>query len=136
MNDEENGYSGWSVLELMGHRRLVGFVTETKLAGAPVLRIDVPRPEDPLDAGVEVTQFYAPSALYCLTPATEDAVRAELKRQAEYRRPAGVLTVRAGRYGDDEEYGDYDVEHIDREPDGDDDEVREDGIEPIAAVPF
>lgn len=133
--NEEQAYSGWSVLELMGHRRLVGFVTETKLAGAPVLRIDVPpRPDASLDEEGLGTQFYSPTALYCLTPATEEAVRAELKRQADYRRPAGVLTVRAGRYGDDEEYGDFDAEHIEREPD--DDEESEDGIEPIAAVPF
>ncbi len=75
MADER--FEGWAILELMGHRRLGGFVTETELAGHGVLRLDVPRPlpwlegEGPWAA----TQFYAPSALYCLTPTSEEAAR-------------------------------------------------------------
>ena len=34
-------YKGWTVLELLGHRRLHGLVQETTLAGAGMLRIDV-----------------------------------------------------------------------------------------------
>jgi hypothetical protein len=73
----EDHFEGWAILELMGHRRLGGYVTETELAGQGVLRLDVPRPlpwqhgEGPWVA----TQFYSPSALYCLTPTSEDAAR-------------------------------------------------------------
>ena len=68
---------GWSILELMGHRRLGGYVREVELAGAPMLRLDVPVGEATLEeADIGATQFYSPSALYCLTPTTEEMARA------------------------------------------------------------
>lgn len=33
---------GWAIVEVMGHRRYVGEIEETTLAGAPVLRVYVP----------------------------------------------------------------------------------------------
>jgi hypothetical protein len=38
-------YEGWAIVELMGHRRLAGWVQEVELAGAPMLRLDVPEHE-------------------------------------------------------------------------------------------
>lgn len=70
MSDDK--FEGWAILELMGHRRLGGFVTETEMAGAGVLRIDVPGEGDEVYA----TQFYSPGSMYCLTPTTEEAARA------------------------------------------------------------
>jgi len=35
-------FEGWAVLELMGHRKLGGFVQEATIAGGAFLRIDVP----------------------------------------------------------------------------------------------
>jgi hypothetical protein len=63
-------FEGWAILELMGHRRLGGYVSEAIIGGVSMLRIDVPG-----DDGTKATQFYAPSALYCLTPTTEDTAR-------------------------------------------------------------
>lgn len=62
-------FAGWVILELMGHRRLAGHVTEVEFAGGKFLRIDVPT--DP-----PATQLYNPSAVYCLTPASEETARA------------------------------------------------------------
>lgn len=80
MTDTETKFAGWAILELMGHRRLAGYVTETELAGSGVLRLDVPAPEVVEGASASPsdwssTQFYAPSALYCLTPVTEATAR-------------------------------------------------------------
>src|SRR5262245_4954119 len=36
-------FEGWAVLELMGHRRLGGYLREVSIAGAGMLRIDIPR---------------------------------------------------------------------------------------------
>lgn len=58
------------MLELMGHRKLGGYVREQNVAGAGFLRIDVPGEE-----GNVATQFYAPAAVYCLTPVTEEVAR-------------------------------------------------------------
>ena len=67
---EKPPFEGWAILELMGHRRLGGYVSEATVAGAGFLRIDVPGEDGPT-----ATQFYSPSSVYCLTPVTEDMAR-------------------------------------------------------------
>lgn len=73
------GFEGWAIVELMGHRKLAGNVTEVTIAGAAMLRLDVP--SDP-----PVTQFYGGSAIYCITPTTEELAR----RIAANSRPTPV----------------------------------------------
>ena len=88
-------FQGWAILELMGHRRLAGWVTETELAGQGVLRLDVPRTtaEDAVEGappdGEEPwlgTQYYSPAALYCMTPCDEASARAV----ARYAQPTPI----------------------------------------------
>lgn len=114
MSDHTTGadapFEGWAVLELMGHRRLVGYVRETTLAGAGVLRIDVLNTVGGGSAE-PATQFYPPSALYCLTPCTEEAARRCVERPAGFHMavlPFGLST------SDDED----DDEVIEPEDDG------------------
>lgn len=72
----EGTFEGWAILELMGHRRLAGYVREVELAGGGVLRIDIPKPE----GDGATTQFYSPAALYCLTPCSEEIARGFAER--------------------------------------------------------
>jgi hypothetical protein len=65
-------FDEWAVLELMGHRKLAGRVTEATLAGGAFVRLDVFTDGDKAQA----TQFYAPGAVYCITPTTEANARA------------------------------------------------------------
>lgn len=67
MSDRED-FEGWVVLELMGHRRLAGFLTEQTIAGSGFLRIDIP-------SNPPVTQLYSPQSVYCVTPTTEAVAR-------------------------------------------------------------
>lgn len=72
----EPAFSEWCILELMGHRRLAGLVTEQQVAGKGFLRLDVPAgTADQLDLGWAATQFYSPDSVYCLTPVAEDVAR-------------------------------------------------------------
>jgi hypothetical protein len=67
--ETEEGIDGWAILELMGHRRLGGRVSEASIAGGAFIRIDVPHPNE---AGIfTASQFYSPSAVYAITPTTE-----------------------------------------------------------------
>lgn len=84
MNDSGDAFEGWAILELMGHRRLAGYVREQEIAGAGMLRLDIHGTETG-DVAV-ATQFYSPAALYCLTPTTEDIAR----KLGERLRPAPV----------------------------------------------
>lgn len=72
---------GWAILELMGHRRLAGYVSEQEIAGSSFLRLDIPAAggDEP-----EATQYYSPAAVYCITPASEEFARAV----ARYSNPA------------------------------------------------
>lgn len=81
MGDEKKteAWEGYAILELMGHRRLGGFLSEQVIAGATMLRIDVPAS---CGEGVAATQFYSPSAVYCITPCGEDEARA-VARQSQ-----------------------------------------------------
>lgn len=71
---EADKYEGWSILELMGHRRLPGYVKVVQLGGTPMFQIDIPTDPKP------VTQFYSGASIYCLTPTTEDIARALAKK--------------------------------------------------------
>lgn len=74
--DEKASYEGWAILELMGHRRLAGYLSEQAIGGASFVRIDVPGEGDTKVA----TQFYSGAAVYCITPTTEEVARAVAKR--------------------------------------------------------
>jgi len=64
-------FEEWAVLELMGHRRLAGKVTDAVIGGGAFLRIDIPGKN-----GQQTTQYYSPGSVYCITPTTEEIARA------------------------------------------------------------
>ena len=84
-----DNYAEWTILELMGHRRLAGYVQEATIAGGAFLRIDVYgaesesggmvaggiyEPGEPPDEPI-ATQFVSPSSVYAMTPTTEEVCR-------------------------------------------------------------
>ena len=70
-------FEEWAILELMGHRKLAGKVSEATIGGAAFIRIDVPG---------AASQFYSPAAVYCITPTTEELAM----RIAQNHAPAPV----------------------------------------------
>ena len=90
-------FEEWAILELMGHRRLAGRVSEETIGGAAFIRIDVPD---------GATQFYAPGAVYCITPTTEALARqfAKGNRPQPVSRYELLAPVRAGHPAEDLEY--------------------------------
>jgi hypothetical protein len=54
----------WAMVELMGHQKIAGRVTEKTIAGASFLQVDVPDEQ----GATQYTRFYAPGAVYCLNP--------------------------------------------------------------------
>jgi hypothetical protein len=83
---EHAEYEGWAILELLGHRRLAGYVTVVELAGQPMFRLDVPGQVYAGEETGQATQFVGPGSLYALTPTTEEMARAVAARN----RPAPV----------------------------------------------
>lgn len=73
-------FEGFAVVELMGHRRVAGYVREAAAFGTSLLRIDIPS-DDPEKAAA--TQYYGGGSIYALTPCTEEIVRSINKRLRE-----------------------------------------------------
>lgn len=57
----------WGILELMGHVRLAGKITEEERFGGKLGRIDIPNKD-----GGFTTQFFNASSIYRLTPTSEE----------------------------------------------------------------
>ena len=115
MSDESTDI-GWAILELMGHRKLAGFVSDDQ----GLVRIDVytEDPAGPVDpsrspqpATPIATQWYGRAAIYCITASTMDMCL----RIAQSHQPAPV-----GRWEL--------AERVGAGPEPDDAEVEEDGI--------
>lgn len=70
--DQPNdGFGVWAILELMGHVKIAGYVTEEERFGTVMGRIDIPTNDEAM-----MTQYFGGSAVYRLTPVTETVARA------------------------------------------------------------
>jgi hypothetical protein len=69
---EENKFSGWGLVEIMGHQRVAGRLSEQSIAGANLLRVDVPIGDGPEDFR---TEFVGGHSIYRLHPTDEKTAR-------------------------------------------------------------
>lgn len=74
---ETKSFEQWCVVEIMGHKRFAGFVTEQTIGGNSFVRIDVPETlgTDGKTLG-PFTKLFGAASIYCLTPCTEATARA------------------------------------------------------------
>ena len=63
--------ASWAIVELMGHRKLAGLVSEEIRFGAPMCRIDVPA----IGEVAAFTQYYGGHAIFSMTPVSEQVAR-------------------------------------------------------------
>lgn len=78
-------FAEWVILELLGHRRLAGYLTEQQIAGHGFLRLDIP---DGNSEAFAATQLFNPTSVYAIHPTTETIARhaAKTYRQAPLQR--------------------------------------------------
>jgi hypothetical protein len=62
-------FEQWCVVEIMGHQSVVGRCTEEQLAGATLLRVDVP------DGESFTTQYVGGGSIYRLRVVSEEVAR-------------------------------------------------------------
>jgi len=75
MNDENtksDKFNEWALVELMGHSRIAGRVSEQTIGGACLLRVDVP------ECGTDkaFTRFFGPASIYSISPMGEAEAKA------------------------------------------------------------
>lgn len=73
---DEQPFAEWCIVELLGHRRLAGYLQEVQLAGAGFLRLDIPE----ADGDPGRTQYIAPGSVYALHPVSEATARAAARQ--------------------------------------------------------
>ena len=75
MTDTKQAFAQWVILELMGHRRLAGYLTEAEIGGGSFLRLEIPADEPTEAPPWKATQYYSPASVYCITPTDEATAR-------------------------------------------------------------
>lgn len=79
-------FSGWAIVEIMGHRVRPGRVKEVEVAGGKMLQVDIPISDNDF-----VSEFYGVQALYSVRPCTEEIARDEAGYS--YRDPRPIRPV-------------------------------------------
>ncbi|MFT4171789.1 MAG: hypothetical protein QM639_04465 [Rhodocyclaceae bacterium] len=74
----ENTFDCWAIVELFGHQRIAGRVTEASVGGCAFVRVDVPAAGDV----PAYTRLFGNGAIYAINPVTEELARAAA---AQYR---------------------------------------------------
>lgn len=110
---ETGRFKEWAVIEMFGHRKVAGLVTEVELAGATLLRVEVPGEPD------VKPQFVGGKSVYNLSLETEQRCRAYASRNppevlSRYELPAtterGLEPVDADEVDEGDDYDDEDID--------------------------
>lgn len=90
----QNTFEQWAIVEVMGHRRFSGLVTEQTIGGSSFVCVDVP--EYQTESGEKFpafTKLFGSGSIYCISPIAEDMAR---KLASEWReRPISVYDLPA-----------------------------------------
>jgi hypothetical protein len=107
---DDKTFDQWAVVELMGHVRLAGRLTEETHFGTALGRIDIPTGDGDTEF---VTQYFGGGSVYRITPVSEEAAR----QAARSAQPQPIyrleLTTRSqevrvgGSYADFDDDGPY-----------------------------
>lgn len=73
--NKTNTFDCWCIIELMGHQRIAGKVSEQQLGGTSFIRVDVP----PINDAPAFTRLLNHPAVYAINPVSEEVA----KRAAE-----------------------------------------------------
>jgi len=115
---EQEKFDQWAIVELFGHQRIAGRVTEASIGGAAFIRVDVP--DQPARKAVRTygsdqaalpafTRYFGGGAIYAINPCSEDIakracaeIRARPPMPFSIERPA-LNAPQDDLYDDDEE---------------------------------
>jgi hypothetical protein len=79
---EQMDFKSWAIVEVMGHNEYAGFVSSQNIAGAAMLRIDVPE----TSKHAAFTKYLSTNAIYGISPCSEGTAhaRAELQQATPF----------------------------------------------------
>ena len=104
---DEQKFEAWGLLELFGHQRIAGKLSEETIGGCHFIRIDVPENPKSTETAFDnatppYTRYFTQGAIYSMTPTSEAVAR---KMAASLRTiPVQAYDLpRLGRTRDDED---------------------------------
>lgn len=65
----------WGIVDLFGHQKVGGRITEAQIGGCSFVRVDVPA----VDGSMAASHLYGNGAIYQITPTSEEVVRLFVK---------------------------------------------------------
>lgn len=101
---EQNTFSNYCIVELFGHQKIAGLVTEQVIAGQGFIRVDVPETK----RHPAFTRMFGSGAIYSITPVSEEIARAAA--ESIYIEPVQVYVSPSRQLedGDDDDEDNYD----------------------------
>ncbi len=69
--DDHEKFESWALIEVMGHSRYAGYVTEQAVGGCNFVRVDVPA----FEGYPAFTKLLGQSSIFAITPVTEQIAR-------------------------------------------------------------
>lgn len=69
---DQNNFSNHCIVELFGHQKIAGLVTEQVIAGQGFIRVDVPETH----RHPAFTRMFGSGAIYSITPVSEEIAQA------------------------------------------------------------
>ena len=114
MDVKTEKFSEHAVIEMMGHRKIAGKISESEIGGSTLLRVDVFNGEGQVDR----TEYIGVGSIYCLTIVTREAAVAVAKNYTPkpsfaYDLPTSVRALPSAEYDNEEDHyqeADYDDE--------------------------
>lgn len=101
---EQKPFEAWAIVEIFGHIRLAGLVSEASIGGCSFVRVDVPGNEDSKRQGF--TRFYGQGAIYSMTIVDEPVARAAVEEMQP--RAVSIYSLPQLQASYASEYEDYD----------------------------
>jgi hypothetical protein len=68
---ESEKFDTWAVVEVMGHNKYAGRVTEQAIGGCAFVRVDVPA----IGERLPFTKLLGQGSIFCITPVSEEVAR-------------------------------------------------------------
>ncbi len=90
MEQQQSNFEAWCIVELYGHNRIAGRVSEQVIGGAAMVRVDVPEVQQEayrlnhetsereryMETIAPFTKFFGQGAIYAITPTTQEIATA------------------------------------------------------------
>lgn len=83
LDKDQETIETWAYIEIMGHSKVAGRVSERKIGTAVMLQVDIPSAEEG-EKGLSHSELYSPAAIFSIKPTTEEWCRRFVRARVNY----------------------------------------------------